>query len=59
VHEGQKCCSHFRGHRKLEREIASLKVLVQQAISEDEIRDDILVDAAYIEDVPQDILVDA
>jgi Ser-tRNA(Ala) deacylase AlaX len=44
----------------LEREIALLKTLVHQAISDDEIGQDILIDAEYLDDSDQDsILVDA
>lgn len=49
----------FETIESLKLEIALLKALVQQAISEEEIGQEILVDAAYCEDIEQEILVDA
>jgi hypothetical protein len=49
----------FTTIERLERELASLKDLVQQAVSKETIRSDIFIDATFIDEADQEILFDA
>ena len=49
----------FESIERIEREIVSLKELVQQAISEGTVDTEIFVDAAFIDETGDEVLVDA